>query len=42
LSQALTIIDGDPKVLLSHPIALLLLLMALAAVYWLGVRGRHC
>jgi putative tricarboxylic transport membrane protein len=42
LSQALTIIDGDPWVLLSHPIALLLLLMALAAVYWLGVRERHC
>jgi putative tricarboxylic transport membrane protein len=41
LSQALTIIDGDPEVLLSHPIALLLLLMALAAVYWLGFRGRH-
>jgi putative tricarboxylic transport membrane protein len=38
LSQSLTLIDGDPKVLLSHPVALVLFGLAVAAVYMLGIR----
>ena len=38
LSQSLNLIDGDPIILLSHPIALVLFAMAFASVYWFGFR----
>lgn len=38
LAQSLTIIDGDPRILLSHPIALFLFVLSIASVYWLGIR----
>lgn len=40
LSQALTITNRDPAALLSHPVALAFLLLAVLAVYFLGFR-RH-
>lgn len=36
INQAILISDGDPKVLLEHPIALALLAASLCAVYFLG------
>ena len=36
LSQSLNIIDGDVSILLLHPVALILLLMAAFSVYWFG------
>jgi putative tricarboxylic transport membrane protein len=38
LAQSLTIIDGNPLVLLSHPIALILFAMAIIATYYMGFR----
>ncbi len=38
LGQTLTIIDGDPLVLLSHPIAILLFGSSLFSVYWFSIR----
>ncbi|MEN8172537.1 MAG: tripartite tricarboxylate transporter permease [Chloroflexota bacterium] len=38
LSQSLNLIDGDPIILLFHPIALVLFAMAFASVYWFGFR----
>ncbi len=38
LAQSLTIIDGNPKVLLSHPVALILFVMAVFTVYYMGFR----
>lgn len=40
LSQSLVILDGDPRGLVSHPIALVLLLLAVALAVWLG-RGNR-
>lgn len=36
LAQSLTIIDGNPMVLLSHPIALFFFVLALVTVYYMG------
>lgn len=36
LSQSLNIIDGDVTVLLSHPVALIMLCMAIVSIYWFG------
>ncbi|MCP5368298.1 MAG: tripartite tricarboxylate transporter permease [Hyphomicrobiales bacterium] len=41
LSQTLTIIDGKPLEMLDHPVGLALLACAVAAAYWMGVRGRR-
>ena len=41
LSQTLNIIDGNPVELLGHPVGLALLLLAVAAAYWMGVRQRR-
>ena len=38
LSQSLNLIDGDPSVLIYHPVALGLLVLAIASAYWLGIR----
>lgn len=38
LAQSLTIIDGDPLVLLSHPIALILFALAIISAYFMGFR----
>jgi putative tricarboxylic transport membrane protein len=38
LSQSLNIIDGDPRILLSHPVALVLFALALFSIYWFGIR----
>jgi putative tricarboxylic transport membrane protein len=38
LSQSLNLIDGDPSVLIYHPVALSLLVLAIASAYWLGIR----
>jgi len=38
LAQSLTIIDGDPWVLLSHPIALILFVLAIISTYYMGFR----
>jgi putative tricarboxylic transport membrane protein len=40
LSQTLVIVDGDPSVLLGHPIALALLVLSVVSVWWLGFRKR--
>jgi putative tricarboxylic transport membrane protein len=41
LSQTLNIIDGDPSFLLTRPVAMLLVALAVASTYWFGVRpGR--
>ena len=40
LSQSLNIIDGDVTILLSHPVALLLLALAAFSVYWFGFRSK--
>lgn len=39
LSQSLNILDGDMRILLSHPVALLLLVSAVFSIYWFG-NGR--
>jgi putative tricarboxylic transport membrane protein len=41
LAQSLTIIDGDPMVILSHPIALVLFAMAIFTVYYMGIRPKR-
>ena len=38
LSQSLNIIDGDIRVLLSHPVALVLFGLALFSVWWFGIK----
>jgi putative tricarboxylic transport membrane protein len=38
LSQSLNLVDGDPTVLLHHPIALVLFGLAIASVYWFSIR----
>ncbi|MDF0603438.1 tripartite tricarboxylate transporter permease [Psychromarinibacter sp. C21-152] len=38
LSQALTILDGDPRALTAHPVALILLVGALATGVWMARR----
>ena len=38
LSQSLNLIDGDPYVLLTRPVALGLFALAIASVYWFGIR----
>jgi putative tricarboxylic transport membrane protein len=38
LSQSLNLIDGEPSVLIYHPIALGFFAMAIASAYWLGIR----
>ena len=38
LSQSLNLIDGEPMVLLHHPVALGLLALAMASIYWFSVR----
>jgi len=40
LAQSLTIIDGDPLVLLSHPIALILFALAIISTYFMGFRSN--
>lgn len=40
LSQSLNIMDGDLTILLSHPLALVLLTLALASVLWFGVKPK--
>ena len=37
LSQSLNLIDGDPTVLMHHPIALVLFAMAVASAYWFSI-----
>jgi putative tricarboxylic transport membrane protein len=39
LSQSLVILDGDPRALISHPVALALLILAVVTMIWLA-RGR--
>lgn len=39
LSQSLVILDADPRALLHHPIALLLLILALGSAWYLGRRS---
>jgi putative tricarboxylic transport membrane protein len=39
LSQSLNIIDGDPAFLLTRPVTLGLMVLAIASVYWFGVRA---
>jgi putative tricarboxylic transport membrane protein len=39
LSQSLNLIDGDPTILMHHPIALVLFALAIASVYWFGFRS---
>jgi putative tricarboxylic transport membrane protein len=41
LSQSLNIIDGDPAFLLTRPVALGLIVLAIASVYWFGVRPMN-
>jgi putative tricarboxylic transport membrane protein len=41
LAQSLTIIDGDPWVLLSHPIALILFVLAIISTYYMGFRPNE-
>jgi putative tricarboxylic transport membrane protein len=38
LSQSLNLVDGDPTVLIHHPIALVLFGLAIASVYWFSIR----
>ncbi|MFH2132197.1 MAG: tripartite tricarboxylate transporter permease, partial [bacterium] len=38
LSQSLNIIDGDFIILLNHPVALVLFVMAIVSFYWFGFR----
>lgn len=38
LSQSLTILNGDPRNLIHHPVALILLVMAVALAIWMGRR----
>lgn len=41
LSQALSITGGEPAKLLEHPVALALLVLAVASAWWMGVRQRR-
>lgn len=36
LNQSLTLIDGDPAVMLDHPVAIALLVLAVLTAYWLS------
>ena len=36
LNQSLTLIDGDPSVMLDHPVAIALLVFAVLTAYWLS------
>jgi putative tricarboxylic transport membrane protein len=38
LSQSLNLIDGEPTLLIYHPIALVLLALAITSVYWFSIR----
>ena len=38
LSQSLNLIDGDIRILMYHPVALILFAMAFGAVYWFSIR----
>ena len=38
LSQSLNLIDGDPTVLMYHPVALGFFAMAISSVYWFSIR----
>jgi len=38
LSQSLNLIDGEPTMLIHHPIALVLFALAIASVYWFSIR----
>jgi putative tricarboxylic transport membrane protein len=38
LSQSLNLIDGDPAVLMYHPVALGFFAMAISSVYWFSIR----
>ena len=40
LSQSLNIIDGDLTILLSHPVALLLLVLAIGSTVWFGLKSK--
>ena len=40
LSQSLNLIDGDPTILIYHPVALGLFALAIASVYWFSIRNR--
>lgn len=40
LSQSLNIIDGDLTLLLSHPVALLLIIMAIVSALWFGIKSK--
>jgi putative tricarboxylic transport membrane protein len=38
LSQSLNLIDGEPTLLMYHPIALVLVALAISSVYWFSIR----
>jgi putative tricarboxylic transport membrane protein len=38
LSQSLNLIDGEPTLLMYHPIALVLFALAISSVYWFSIR----
>ena len=38
LSQSLNLIDGDIRILMYHPVALILFAMAFGSVYWFSIR----
>ena len=40
LNQSLTLIDGDPFVMLDHPVAIALLVLAAFTAYWLSRKRR--
>ncbi len=40
LSQSLNIIDGDLTILLSHPVALLLFILAIVSAIWFGLKSK--
>jgi putative tricarboxylic transport membrane protein len=41
LSQSLNILDGDISILLSHPVALILLVLSGFSIYWFGSGRKH-
>jgi putative tricarboxylic transport membrane protein len=38
LSQSLNLIDGDPTILMYHPVALGFFALAISSVYWFSIR----
>ncbi|AJY52334.1 tripartite tricarboxylate transporter permease [Halomonas sp. KO116] len=40
LSQALIILNGNPRALLDHPVALALIMLAVFFTYWVGIRKK--